>query len=58
MMISEPQRAALLGQIGPLGEEAVRERARACARLFLGGCQSQRRSEELLDHSRALAQQS
>jgi len=38
MMISEPQRAALLGQLAPLSEAAIRKRAKACARLFLEGC--------------------
>ncbi|MGA7993509.1 MAG: TetR/AcrR family transcriptional regulator [Bradyrhizobium sp.] len=38
MMISEPQRAAILRQGKPLSPNAVRERARACAQLFLGGC--------------------
>jgi AcrR family transcriptional regulator len=38
MMISEPQRAAILGQGKPLSAKAVRERAHACAQLFLRGC--------------------
>jgi hypothetical protein len=38
MMISEPQRAAILRQGKPLSPSAVRERARACAQLFLRGC--------------------
>lgn len=38
MMISEPQRAAILRQGKPLSPNAVRERARACAQLFLRGC--------------------
>lgn len=38
MMISEPQRAAILRQGKPLSPNAVRERARACAQLFLSGC--------------------
>jgi AcrR family transcriptional regulator len=38
MMISEPQRAALLGQLAPPSEAAIRKRAKACARLFLEGC--------------------
>jgi AcrR family transcriptional regulator len=39
MMISEPQRAALLGQLAPPSEAAIRKRAQTCARLFLKGCQ-------------------
>lgn len=38
MMISEPQRAAILGQGKPLSAKAVRERAHTCAQLFLKGC--------------------
>ncbi len=38
MMISEPQRAAILQQGKPLSAKAVRERARTCAQLFLRGC--------------------
>ena len=38
MMISEPQRAAILRQGNPLSGEAMRKRARACAQLFLKGC--------------------
>jgi AcrR family transcriptional regulator len=39
MMISEPQRAALLGQAAPPGEAEIQARAKACARLFLQGCE-------------------
>jgi AcrR family transcriptional regulator len=39
MMISEPQRAALLGQADPPGEAQIEARAKACARLFLQGCE-------------------
>jgi AcrR family transcriptional regulator len=38
MMISEPQRAAILRQGKPLSPNGIRERARACAQLFLRGC--------------------
>jgi AcrR family transcriptional regulator len=38
MMISEPQRAAILRQGKPLSPNAVRERARTCAQIFLRGC--------------------
>lgn len=38
MMISEPQRAAILRQGKPLSAAAVRERAHTCAQLFLRGC--------------------
>ena len=38
MMISEPQRAAILRQGAPLSAKAIRERAHTCAELFLGGC--------------------
>jgi AcrR family transcriptional regulator len=38
MMISEPQRAAILRQGKPLSPGAVRERAHTCAQLFLSGC--------------------
>lgn len=38
MMISEPQRAAMLQQGKPLSAKAVRERAHTCAQLFLRGC--------------------
>ena len=38
MMISEPQRAAMLQQGKPLLAKAVRERAHTCAQLFLRGC--------------------
>lgn len=42
MMISEPQRAALLGQVTPPSEADIRKRAAACTRLFLEGCLSRR----------------
>ena len=38
MMIMEPQRAAMLGQIDPPGPEEITARARRCARIFLNGC--------------------
>lgn len=38
MMISEPQRAAILGQGKRLSAKAMQERARTCAKLFLKGC--------------------
>jgi len=38
MMISEPQRAALLRQRKPLSSKEIHQRARACAELFLRGC--------------------
>jgi AcrR family transcriptional regulator len=38
MMISEPQRAAILRQGKPLSAEALRKRAHGCAQLFLNGC--------------------
>jgi len=40
MMVFEPQRAALLGQAPPPDAAAITARARACAILFLRGCQS------------------
>jgi hypothetical protein len=40
MMVSEPQRAALLGQAPPPDAAAIAARARACATLFVRGCQS------------------
>jgi AcrR family transcriptional regulator len=38
MIISEPQRAAMLQQGKPLSAKAMRERAHTCAQLFLKGC--------------------
>ena len=38
MMIMEPQRAAMLGQVDPPGPEEIAARAKRCARLFLNGC--------------------
>jgi AcrR family transcriptional regulator len=38
MMISEPQRAAILRQRKPMTAKDMRKRARACAELFLRGC--------------------
>jgi AcrR family transcriptional regulator len=38
MMISEPQRAAMLQQGKPLSAKAMRERAHTCAQVFLKGC--------------------
>ena len=40
MMIMEPQRAATLRQADTLGLEEIRVRAKACAALFLKGCQA------------------
>lgn len=40
MMISEPQRAAVLRQRKPMSAAEIRKRARTCAELFLGGCRS------------------
>jgi AcrR family transcriptional regulator len=39
MMIQEPQRAVMLGQRTAPGTEEIATRAKACARLFLTGCQ-------------------
>ncbi|MGO9421578.1 TetR/AcrR family transcriptional regulator [Roseiarcus sp.] len=44
MMVMEPQRAAMLGQIEPPDGEAIAARARRCARLFLDGCAAESRS--------------
>jgi len=38
MMISEPQRAAVLRQRKPMTAKEIGKRARACAELFLNGC--------------------
>lgn len=38
MMISEPQRAAVLKQRPPMEAPAIRKRAAECVRLFLDGC--------------------
>ena len=38
MMVMEPQRAAMLGQLDPPGPEEISARARRCARIFLNGC--------------------
>jgi AcrR family transcriptional regulator len=38
MMIMEPQRAAMLGQVEPPAPEEIASRARRCARMFLDGC--------------------
>jgi len=38
MMISEPQRAAILRQGRPLSAKAMQKRAQTCAQLFLRGC--------------------
>jgi AcrR family transcriptional regulator len=40
MMVFEPQRAALLGQAPPPNASAIVARARACAELFVRGCQT------------------
>jgi AcrR family transcriptional regulator len=42
MMISEPQRAAILRQGRALGQREIASRAKACAKLFLDGCKSRR----------------
>jgi AcrR family transcriptional regulator len=42
MMIMEPQRAVMLGQEAAPDAEAIAERARVCARLFLRGCLTNR----------------
>lgn len=41
MMISEPQRAAVLRQRQPMGARAIAKRARICAELFLNGCRTE-----------------
>lgn len=38
MMIFEPQRAILLGQLPPPSAQEIRQRASVCAELFLHGC--------------------
>lgn len=38
MMIMEPQRAAMLGQLPAPDADAIAARARSCVRLFLEGC--------------------
>lgn len=43
MMISEPQRAAILRQGRQLSKKAIAARAEACAKLFLDGCRTGRR---------------
>lgn len=40
MMVSEPQRTALLKQGAPPTPRALRKRANACAELFLNGCRA------------------
>ena len=40
MMILEPQRAAMLGQAKLPDAAQIANRARACAKLFLNGCQA------------------
>jgi AcrR family transcriptional regulator len=40
MMISEPQRAAVLRQRKPMTAKEIGKRARICAELFLNGCRS------------------
>jgi AcrR family transcriptional regulator len=40
MMVMEPQRAALLGQASPPAGQAIAERAKVCARVFLQGCRA------------------
>jgi AcrR family transcriptional regulator len=43
MMISEPQRAAILRQGRPLSKKEIAKRAKACAKLFLDGCRAGKR---------------
>ena len=38
MMIMEPQRAVMMGQREPPEVAEIEQRAKLCARLFLGGC--------------------
>ena len=45
MMIMEPQRAAMLGQLPAPSAEAIAARAKRCVRLFLDGC-AQSRSDD------------
>jgi AcrR family transcriptional regulator len=40
MMVQEPQRAVMLGQRTAPSADEIAARARACARLFLNGCQA------------------
>ncbi len=42
MMAMEPQRAVMLGQSDEMPDEQIVARAKACARLFLNGCGSQK----------------
>ena len=47
MMIMEPQRAAMLGQVDPPGPGEIAVRARRCARIFLEGCRAGAAAVEL-----------
>jgi AcrR family transcriptional regulator len=38
MMVMEPQRAVMLGQLSGVSDERIVERSRICASLFLNGC--------------------
>jgi hypothetical protein len=38
MMVMEPQRAVMLGQMVDISDERIVERSRICASLFLHGC--------------------
>jgi len=38
MMVMEPQRAALLGQVAPPDASEIADRAKACTNVFLEGC--------------------
>jgi len=44
MMIMEPQRATMLRQRKAPNAKEIAARAKACAKLFLNGCQSVRES--------------
>jgi len=46
MMVMEPQRAAMLGQIEPPAAEEIAARAKRCARMFLDGCKVRAQSFE------------
>jgi AcrR family transcriptional regulator len=45
MMIMEPQRAAMLGQLPAPDADAIAARAKRCVRLFLEGCSQQGRAD-------------
>ncbi len=40
MMVMEPQRALMLGQLKAVSDAEITARARSCAALFLNGCSS------------------